>query len=245
MFYGEGGQNQAQFIAELVSKRTRSRTMSGLSIKKLVIGAGGLVAGTALIAFLYWTISPLFLNQRVEEDFPAVASLPSPEASPTSQPSATPEASPTIAVVTNTTLASSPSPAASATPEASPTPEPSPTPSEPIALFAGSFTQIDRLHGADGRAVVYRLPDGQLVLRLEDLNAKNGPDLYVGLSGAVMPRSNQELFDQGYLELARLKGNQGNQNYELPSDLSINQYRSVVIYCKAFSVIFSTADFEL
>lgn len=219
--------------------------MSGLSAKKIVIGAGGLIVGAAVIAFLYWTISPLFLNQRVEEDFPAVASLASPEPSPTPQPSATPAPSPTIAVVTNTALASSPTPAASATPEPTPTPEPSPTPSEPIALFAGSFTQIDRLHGADGRAVVYRLPDGQLVLRLEDLNAKNGPDLYVGLSGAVMPRSNQELFDQGYLELARLKGNQGNQNYELPSDLSIEQYRSVVIYCKAFSVIFSTADFEL
>jgi Electron transfer DM13. len=218
--------------------------MSSFSAKKIVIGAGGLVVGAAVIAFLYWTISPLFINHRVEEDFPAVASLASPETSPTPQPTSA-EASPTIAAVTNTVLASSPTTAASATPEASPTPEPSPTPSEPIALLTGSFTQIDRLHGAEGRAVIYQLPDGQLVLRLEDLNAQNGPDLYVGLSGAVMPRSNQELFDQGYLELARLKGNQGNQNYELPSDLSIEQYRSVVIYCKAFSVIFSTADFEL
>lgn len=218
--------------------------MSSFSAKKIVIGAGGLVVGAAVIAFLYWTISPLFINHRVEEDFPAVASLASPETSPTPQPTSA-EASLTIAAVTNTVLASSPTTAASATPEASPTPEPSPTPSEPIALLTGSFTQIDRLHGAEGRAVIYQLPDGQLVLRLEDLNAQNGPDLYVGLSGAVMPRSNQELFDQGYLELARLKGNQGNQNYELPSDLSIEQYRSVVIYCKAFSVIFSTADFEL
>jgi len=218
--------------------------MSSFSAKKIVIGAGGLVVGAAVIAFLYWTISPLFINHRVEEDFPAVASLASPETSPTPQPTSA-EASPTIAAVTNTVLASSPTTAASATPEASPTPEPSPTPSEPIALLTGSFTQIDRLHGAEGRAVIYQLPDGQLVLRLEDLNAQNGPDLYVGLSGAVMPRSNQELFDQGYLELARLKGNQGNQNYELPSDLDLDLYRSAVIYCKAFSVIFSTADFEL
>jgi hypothetical protein len=218
--------------------------MSSFSAKKIVIGAGGLVVGAAVIAFLYWTISPLFINHRVEEDFPAVASLASPETSPTPQPTSA-EASLTIAAVTNTVLASSPTTAASATPEASPTPEPSPTPSEPIALLTGSFTQIDRLHGAEGRAVIYQLPDGQLVLRLEDLNAQNGPDLYVGLSGAVMPRSNQELFDQGYLELARLKGNQGNQNYELPSDLDLDLYRSAVIYCKAFSVIFSTADFEL
>lgn len=218
--------------------------MSSFSAKKIVIGAGGLVVRAAVIAFLYWTISPLFINHRVEEDFPAVASLASPETSPTPQPTSA-EASLTIAAVTNTVLASSPTTAASATPEASPTPEPSPTPSEPIALLTGSFTQIDRLHGAEGRAVIYQLPDGQLVLRLEDLNAQNGPDLYVGLSGAVMPRSNQELFDQGYLELARLKGNQGNQNYELPSDLDLDLYRSAVIYCKAFSVIFSTADFEL
>jgi 2-polyprenyl-6-methoxyphenol hydroxylase-like FAD-dependent oxidoreductase len=43
-------------------------------------------------------------------------------------------------------------------------------------------------------------------------------------------------------EVARLKGNIGDQNYELPADLDLSQYRAVVIYCKRFSDIFSTAE---
>jgi hypothetical protein len=79
-------------------------------------------------------------------------------------------------------------------------------------------------------------------LRLEDFNAKNGPDLFVGLSGHAMPRSSDEVHQSGYLELARLKANQGNQNYELPADFDLSQYKSVVIYCRAFNVVFSSAE---
>jgi hypothetical protein len=120
--------------------------------------------------------------------------------------------------------------------------EPTAAPAGPVALASGGFTQIDALHGAAGNATIYRLPEGNLVLRLENFEAQNGPDLRVGLSGHPMPRNNAELHDGGYIELAVLKANQGNQNYELPADLDPSAFRSVVIYCKAFSVVFSTAE---
>ncbi len=44
-----------------------------------------------------------------------------------------------------------------------------------------------------------------------------------------------------YLELAPLKGSTGNQNYELPAGFEAARFKSVVIYCKAFSVLFSRA----
>lgn len=57
-------------------------------------------------------------------------------------------------------------------------------------------------------------------------------------------RSRAEAHDQGYIELALLTATQGNQNYALPADLDLGAYKSVVIYCQAFHVVFSTATLE-
>jgi hypothetical protein len=114
---------------------------------------------------------------------------------------------------------------------------------EPAALRSGQFTRIDRAHAAEGTATLYELPDGSLLLRLEqDFRSNEGPDLYVGFSGHPMPRSNEELHDQGYLELALLQSFEGQQDYALPADLNLDDFRSVVIYCKEFTVLFSTAE---
>jgi hypothetical protein len=195
------------------------------------------------LAFAWWTISPLFINNRVDEAFPtsAPAAAAQPvmdEAMPTADAMIA-EAMPTA----DTMMADSTSMADTMpTADAMAQPEPTMMPAEPVALASGSFTQIDALHGATGSATIYRLPEGGLVLRLEGFDAQNGPDLRVGLSGHPMPRNNTELNQDGYIELAVLKANQGNQNYELPADLDASAFKSVVIYCKAFSVVFSTAE---
>jgi hypothetical protein len=116
------------------------------------------------------------------------------------------------------------------------------TPAGPIALSSGQFTEVDSIHKGEGTATVYRLPDNRQIIRFEPFNVQNGPDLYVYLSGHPMPRSSAQLHEQGTLEVARLKGNIGDQNYELPTDLDLSEYRAVVIYCKRFSQIFSTAE---
>ena len=114
----------------------------------------------------------------------------------------------------------------------------------PVALSSGNFTRVDAIHSAEGTATIYRLEDGKLVLRLENFKSTNGPDLFVGLSGHPMPRSKSEVYDQGYVQIAPLKGNQGNQNYELPADIDLSVFKSVVIYCRAFNVVFSTAELK-
>ncbi len=115
-------------------------------------------------------------------------------------------------------------------------------PSGPQALLHGSFTRVDPLHAAEGTATVYKLLDGGLVLRLEGFKSTNGPDLFVGLSGHPMPRSRAEVHDQGYEEIEALKANEGDQNYALPAGLDPGTFKSVVIYCRAFSVVFSSAE---
>ena len=113
---------------------------------------------------------------------------------------------------------------------------------QPVLLASGQFGMIDGLHKGEGKARVFRLADGKLVLRLEEFKVTNGPDLYVFLSSHPAPRNGGQVHEGGALEVARLKGNIGNQNYALPVDMDLSKFKSVVIYCKQFSVVFSTAE---
>ena len=110
-------------------------------------------------------------------------------------------------------------------------------------LAAGQFGVVDGIHQGEGTASLLRLPDGRRVLRLEDdFRVTNGPDLYVYLSGEAAPRSSDQLHASGAFEVGQLKGNVGGQNYELPSDLDLSGFRSVVVYCRRFTTVFSTAE---
>lgn len=111
---------------------------------------------------------------------------------------------------------------------------------EPELLFKGAFMDADSFHKGSGDAFVYQLSDGSHFLRLQDFQVTNGPDLRVLLVASPAPKTSGEV-QENYIELARLKGNLGNQNYEIPSGIDISMYKSVVIYCKPFHVIFSVA----
>ncbi len=91
----------------------------------------------------------------------------------------------------------------------------------------------DGIHNAEGMAKVITLEDGNKVLRLENLKATNGPDLYVYVAT-----------DKGaseFVDLGRLKGNIGNQNYNIPQGTDLTKYNTVLIWCKQFSVLFGSA----
>ena len=114
-------------------------------------------------------------------------------------------------------------------------------PDEPAVLHSGSFITIDPIHGAEGTAVIYELPDGSRVLRFEDFRSSNGPDLHVYLSSGVPKRTFAGLGDDA-IHLGKLKGNVGSQNYDIPANADLAQYQSVVIYCVPFRVVFSSAE---
>ncbi|MEM7031214.1 MAG: DM13 domain-containing protein, partial [Chloroflexota bacterium] len=107
-------------------------------------------------------------------------------------------------------------------------------------LKQGSFIDADDFHKGSGAATVYQVPDGQDVLRFEDFSVTNGPDLHVILSSNPNPTSSSDIGDD-YIDLGSLKGNMGNQNYEIPADIDLANYQSVVIYCMPFHVVFATA----
>jgi hypothetical protein len=104
-------------------------------------------------------------------------------------------------------------------------------------LLTGSFVGVgDGIHDAQGIAKVIPIESGSNVLRLEDLVVTNGPDLYVYLS------TDKSASD--FVNLGRLKANIGNQNYEVPEGTDLTKYGTVLIWCKAFSVLFGSADLK-
>jgi Electron transfer DM13 len=103
------------------------------------------------------------------------------------------------------------------------------------SLLTGSFVGVgDGIHDTQGVAKVIPVEGGGNVLRLEDLVVTNGPDLYVYLS------TDKSASD--FVNLGRLKANMGNQNYEVPEGTDLTKYDTVLIWCKAFSVLFGSAD---
>ncbi len=113
-----------------------------------------------------------------------------------------------------------------------------PTAASTARLLTGNFNN-QGVEPVAGKALLGQSPDGKVVLRLENLKSANGPDLYVYLSRQANP-SPAQIKDA--FEVGRLKATQGNLNYELGSTFDLSQYKSVVVYCKSFSVVFGYAN---
>jgi hypothetical protein len=105
-----------------------------------------------------------------------------------------------------------------------------------VLLSRGSFEPV--AHAAGGTASVIRLAGGERVLTLTSFDVDNGPDLRVYLV-AGPARDESEVTD--FEDLGALKGNKGDQQYELPQGLDLDRYSTVVIWCRAFSVNFARA----
>ena len=143
------------------------------------------------------------------------------------------EAIPTVAGSPTTTAG------AGSTDEPGGSPEPEPPAAEPLVLMSGTF--ISRDHGTSGAVRVLELPDGSRIVRLEGLDTDNGPDLFVYLS--TNPADGDEgAFDDDFVNLGRLKGNKGDQNYELGPEVDPSGFASVVIWCDRFDSAFGAAD---
>ncbi|HEY0729900.1 MAG TPA: DM13 domain-containing protein [Pyrinomonadaceae bacterium] len=106
-------------------------------------------------------------------------------------------------------------------------------------LASGQFRSA--AHETKGTATVFQLADGKKTLRLTDFATSNGPDVHVYLVAAGDAKDNDTVTQAGFIDIGTLKGNIGDQNYELPADADLAKYRSVTIWCKRFGVNFGTA----
>jgi hypothetical protein len=123
---------------------------------------------------------------------------------------------------------------------AAPAPDPeAAAPPGPVEISRASFRSLE--HTTTGQAIVTELPDGSRVLRFEGFETSNGPDLRVYLSAGSSDAAFGREYGEDYVELGRLKGNIGNQNYQVPAGTDLAKYRNAVVWCKRFSVGFGVA----
>ncbi|MGW5470829.1 DM13 domain-containing protein [Streptomyces chartreusis] len=130
-----------------------------------------------------------------------------------------------------------------ALPAAVGTSAPASTAPGPKTLAGGEL--ISHEHATSGSVKLLWLADGSHVLRLENLDTSNGPDLRVWLTDAPVKEGvgGWRVFDDGaHISLGRLKGNKGSQNYAVPGDVDLSRYSSVSIWCDRFDVSFGAAE---
>jgi hypothetical protein len=111
-----------------------------------------------------------------------------------------------------------------------------------LPLESGTFYTI--LHPTSGTATIYKMADGTRMLRFTNFDTSNGPDVHVYMVAADDAKDAATVERAGFVDLGVIKGNVGDQNYGLPSDLDIAKYRAVSIWCKRFSVNFGAAAFK-
>jgi hypothetical protein len=199
----------------------------------IVPGAAVILAGAAWLAFGYFAVHLLWVDDKVDEALPTfdatattspqtslpVTSLPvtapvETPAAPTSAPTAAPPL--TTPALTTPALTAPPSTVAAIVEEAS-----------------GTFVSLD--HDTSGRAVVLGNGTDQRFLRFEDFSTSNGPDVNIYLvnssAGGVTD----------YVDLGDMKGNVGDQNYEIPAGVDVAVYDRVLIWCVRFASPFGEA----
>lgn len=186
--------------------------------RRPVVTAGALVVSLALAGFaLYW-FAPwnLVIDRRVDEALPSVG--PRAAGAPNARgPAAETEAVP-----------SGDGAAAEGAPDA------------PVVLAEGRFRSLE--HETAGTARVVRLADGTRILRLQDLETSNGPDLRVIVTDRPIS-GDWHVWDDGALvDLGPLKGNLGSSNYVIPDRLDLSRFRTAVVWCRRFSVGFGVAS---
>ena len=111
--------------------------------------------------------------------------------------------------------------------------------SMPVKVAEGSFRGI--AHKTKGTASIYRLPEGNQVLRFSGFQTSNGPDVHIYLVAAADAKDDATVKNAGFIDLGSIKGNIGDQNYDLPAGVDLAKYRAVTVWCKRFGVNFATA----
>ena len=103
----------------------------------------------------------------------------------------------------------------------------------PIQIYSGVFKDGDKFHKASGEAIVLKQGE-KIFLRFENFEVRNGPGLKVYISTELNPKD--------YISLGDLKGNIGNQNYEINEEIDFEKYDKVLIWCEPFSLLFGSAQ---
>ena len=199
--------------------------------RRLAIAGGVLAVGLGIFVIVWFEPHKLFIDERVDEGLEGFSS---------------PVAADTTTVVPTTTTTT---PATTAPPDSDSTTSTTTTttstttttaaPSGPVVLHQSELQSPGK--AGTGDVFLIELEDGSRVIRVENLDVGNGPDLRVILSPSELVDDRDAYHVDGFYDLGELKGNQGNQNYEIPDGVDLSEYATVAIFCIRFNYTFNAA----
>jgi hypothetical protein len=176
----------------------------------------------ALVLLAGWlTVLPVFFDKRVDERLLGTGAGAAAAQTTTNAPTPTPmtHADPPPGVTVPVT----------------PPPRTTAPGAGPVRLTTGALKGLAGHYGR-GAASVYRLADGSSFVRLEDIDTPRAPAVFVYL----VPRPGQT-GPEDAVDLGALKGNQGSQNYVIPSNVDVSRYQTVLLWCRRFSTPIANA----
>ncbi len=110
-----------------------------------------------------------------------------------------------------------------------------------MTIAEGRFRDADAVHKGAGLARIVALSDGGVEVQLSEFAVTNGPDLELWLSDHPDPAKAGDVTGGKWISLGPLRGNIGDQSYRIPAGTDLSRYRSVVVWCEQFGVLFSPA----
>ncbi|GJG86718.1 hypothetical protein tb265_18990 [Gemmatimonadetes bacterium T265] len=185
-----------------------------------------LLAGLAVVLFAAWyAFRPerLFTNHTVDEAAPTAGAAPTGTA-PAAMAGGTASAAAGAAGAVDGMAGATPPAAAGAA---------------HAALATGQFHA--GAHPTSGTATILDLGNNHRVLRLTNFSTSDGPDVHVVLVAAPDVADDATVKRAGYVELGGIKGNRGDQNYDVPASTDLAKYRTATIWCERFSANFGSA----
>lgn len=117
-------------------------------------------------------------------------------------------------------------------------------PAGSVVIATGEFNPIDIVRGAAGEITIYQLPDGSRLLRFsEDFKSTHAPDIRIILTRNPDPTDAQGV-GIDYLEIAKLRGNVGAQNYVIPETADFNRYPIMALYSPKYDALIATLTIQ-
>jgi hypothetical protein len=107
-----------------------------------------------------------------------------------------------------------------------------------MTLAKGEF--MSDAHETKGTAEIVE-KDGQKYVRLTGFMTSNGPDVRILLVKGDATTS-EAIKEAGWIDLGALKGNVGDQNYLIPGETMLDEYKTVSVWCRRFGVNFGSAS---
>lgn len=203
----------------------------------LAIGGALVALGLAIFVIVWFEPQKLFIDERVDEtlegfESPIAATTTAAPAATTTTTTVPPTTTlpPDDGVTTTSTTTTTTSTTTTTTTAA---------PTGPVVLHQSELVSPGK--AGTGDVFLIELEDGSRIIRFENLDVGNGPDLRVILSPSDLVDDRDAYHVDGFYDLGVLKGNQGNQNYEIPDEVDLTQYSTVAIFCIRFNYTFNAA----